>query len=164
MRTETLVDRLTKATNNQIFGVACVLLRLAVGLEFFFAGIAKFGDWSAASYLQAANGPLAAWFQGMAGSGLVNALNAWGLTLIGLALILGLLVRPASMFGMLIMALYYLAHFVDNTAFGYIDTHIVHIIILLLFTAGGAGQVFGLNSLLTNTMRRPSALTKFLIG
>lgn len=164
MRTETLTDRLVKVTNLPVFGVAFVILRVAVGLEFFWAGVSKFGGWSAAGYLRTADGPLASWFQSLAGSGVVDALNMWGLTLIGLALILGIFVRPAAMFGMLMMALYYLAHFTTNTANGYIDAHIILIAVLFLFTAGGAGHVFGLNGLAANMMRKPNSVVKFLLG
>lgn len=164
MRTEAMTDRLMKVTHTPLFSVGFVALRLAIGLEFFWAGVSKFGGWSAAGYLQSANGPLAGWFQALAGNGAVDALNMWGLTLIGLALIIGLLVRPASMFGMLLMILYYLAHFTGNTANGYIDTHIIQIAALLMFSAGGAGHVFGLNSLVANMMRKPNAVMKFLLG
>lgn len=164
MRTETLFDRLTRASNTKMFGVTFVLLRLAVGAEFFFAGLAKIGsDWTAAGYLASADGPFAAWFQSLAGSSAVDALNAWGLTLIGVALILGVLVRPASLAGMVLMTLYYFAHFSENTAHGYIDTHIVHILLLALFAAGGAGHAFGLNGPLMQTLRRPNAVARFLL-
>ena len=164
MRTEALTDRLMKVTHTPLFSVGFVALRLTIGLEFFWAGVTKFGGWSAAGYLQSADGPLAGWFHALAGSGVIDALNMWGLTLIGLALILGLLVRPASMFGILLMVLYYLAHFVGNTANGYIDTHIIQIAALLMFSAGGAGHVFGLNGLVANMMRKPNAVMKFLLG
>jgi thiosulfate dehydrogenase [quinone] large subunit len=164
MRTETLTDRLIKASHAPLFGVVFVVLRVVVGLEFLLAGIAKFGGWSAANYLETADGPFAAWFQSLAGSGVIDGLNAWGLTLIGLALIVGLLVRPASMFGIVLMVLYYLAHFTSNTANGYIESHIILIAVFLLFVAGGAGHIFGLNSLVANAMRKPNAFVKFLIG
>ena len=164
MRTEAMTDRLMKVTHTPLFSIGFVALRLAIGLEFFWAGVTKFGGWSAAGYLQSADGPLAGWFQALAGSGVIDALNMWGLTLIGLALILGVFVRPASIFGMLLMALYYLAHFTGNTANGYIDTDIIQIGALLMFSAGGAGHILGLNGLVANMMRKPNAVMKFLLG
>ncbi|HCC83336.1 TPA: hypothetical protein DEP96_00640 [Candidatus Uhrbacteria bacterium] len=164
MRTEAMTDRLMKVTHLPVFGVGFVALRIAIGLEFFWAGVSKFGGWSAAGYLQSADGPLANFFHSLAGSGVVDALNMWGLLLIGAALILGLLVRPASIFGMLLMALYYLAHFTGNTANGYIETHIIQIAALLMFSAGGAGHIFGLNGLVANMMRKPCKVAKFLLG
>lgn len=164
MRTETLFDHLARATDARLFSAAFFALRLGIGLEFFYAGVTKFGDWSAAGYLQGADGPLAAWFQSLAGNAVVDSLNAVGLTLVGLALIVGLLVRPAAIAGMALMVLYYLAHFADNTTNGYIDTHVIHILVLLMFAAGGAGHMFGLNGLAMHSIRRQSIVTRFLFG
>lgn len=164
MRTETLFDRLARVGNPYFFGWSIVILRIAVGLQFLYAGVTKFGDWTAAGYLHNASGPLAPWFQSMAGNGLVDALNVWGLTLIGVALVFGLAVRPASIAGIAIMALYYLADFVNNTAHGYIDQHIILIIIFVVFTTGGVGHMFGLNGVVLQSMRKPRALVRFLLG
>ena len=90
-------------------------------------------------------GPFAEWFQSMAGNGVISNLNVWGLTLIGVALILGFLVRPASFFGAVMMILYYIAHFEQNTAHGIIDYHLIYVVIFLLFMAGGSGSFFGLD-------------------
>jgi thiosulfate dehydrogenase [quinone] large subunit len=100
----------------------------------------------------------------MAGSPLVDQLNIWGLTLIGLALILGLAVRPASFFGAIMMLLYYFVQFLDNTAQGYIDYHIIYIFIFILFMAGGAGHVFGLDSMLSRYFSRKKRLAALLFG
>ncbi|MBI1908252.1 DoxX family protein [Candidatus Uhrbacteria bacterium] len=164
MRTETVLDRLSHATHAQWFGIAFLLLRIGVGLEFFYAGITKFGDWTAAGYLASANGPFAAWFQSLAGNAFIDALNAAGLTLIGVALLLGLCTRPAAIAGIVTMLLYYLAHFVDNTEHGYIDQHIVLVLVFLMFAAGGAGHAFGLNGMVMDAMRRPNAFMRFLFG
>ncbi|MCR4313819.1 MAG: hypothetical protein NUV84_01055 [Candidatus Uhrbacteria bacterium] len=103
--------------------------------------------WTAAGFLQNATGPFASWFQSLAGSGIVDFLNMWGLTLIGVALILGLLVRTASFFGIVLMGLYYFADFVGNTAHGYIDEHVLIIAVLVFFFVGGFGHVLGLDAL-----------------
>ncbi len=92
------------------------ILRMAIGWHFLYEGIAKLliPDWSSAGYLQTANWIFAGFFRGLAArpdllKG-VDFLNAWGLTVIGLALLLGCCVRLASVFGMALIALYYLAH------------------------------------------------------
>lgn len=164
MRTETLFDRLGRATNPTIFGMAFVLLRVAFGVLFLFSGVSKLGDWSASSYLLTATGPFASWFQSLAGSPVVDALNAWGMILIGCALLLGLLVRPAAVGGIVLMVLYYLAHFVENTAYGYIDQHVIYALVFFLFVAGGAGHAFGLNALAMRSLRRPNAFARFMLG
>ncbi len=164
MRTETLFDRLGRATNTSAFGIAFVLLRVAFGVMFLLSGISKFGDWSASAYLSASTGPFAAWFQSLAGNGFVDALNAWGMLLIGSALLLGLLVRPAAVGGMVLMALYYFAHFTESTMNGYVDTHVVYALVFFLFAAGGAGHAFGLNAIAMRSLRRPNAFAKFMLG
>ena len=90
----------------------------------------------------------------MAGNVIVDQLNIWGLTLIGLALILGLMIRPAAFFGAIMMVLYYFAQFVENTAHGFIDQHVMLIVVFIFFMAGGVGHVFGLDGLVMRNMRK----------
>lgn len=164
MRTETLFDRIARATHPTVFGIAFVLLRIVFGVLFLSSGISKLGDWSASAYLLQASGPFATWFQSLAGSPVVDALNAWGMMAIGAALIWGILVRPAAVGGMTLMTLYYFAHFVENTAHGYIDDHVIYALVLFLFAAGGAGNAFGLNALAMRALRRPNAFARFMLG
>ncbi len=164
MRTESFFDRLGSTAQQRFFGVSFIALRIALGGMFFFSGLAKFGEWSAESYLLKASGPFAAWFQSLAGNGVVDALNAWGMVLIGLALVIGFLVRPAAIAGIAMMTLYYFAHFVENTAYGYIDQHVIFALVFFLFAAGGAGNVFGLNALALRSLRHPNAFAKYMLG
>ncbi len=164
MKQRTLFTYLSSETNQKCFSITLVVLRVVLGVQLLLAGIAKFGDWSAAGYLNGASGPFAGFFQSLAGSPFVDALNAWGLVLIGLALILGLMVRPASFFGAILMLLYYFAHFEQNTAHGFIDSHIIYIIVFVLFMSGGVGHVFGLDSLARPRMKKNSTLGNILFG
>jgi uncharacterized membrane protein YphA (DoxX/SURF4 family) len=92
------------------------VLRMAIGWHFLYEGIAKLiiPGWSSAGYLQTANWLFAGSFRGIASSPdllkMVDFLNAWGLTAIGLALLLGCFIRGASISGIVLIALYYLAH------------------------------------------------------
>jgi uncharacterized membrane protein YphA (DoxX/SURF4 family) len=54
-----------------------VLLRLAIGWHFLFEGVAKLTDpnWSSEGYLREASGPLAGWFQDLAGDRLKERLT-----------------------------------------------------------------------------------------
>jgi thiosulfate dehydrogenase [quinone] large subunit len=132
---------------------------------FLAAGWSKITtDWTAASYLSSANGPLADWFHSLAGSGFIDSVNAWGLFLLGVAILLGLLIRPASILGIVLMTLYYLAHFPQNTTNGLIDEHIILIAVLALFAAGGAGHAFGANAIVLGNLRKPNRVVKFLFG
>lgn len=105
-------------------------------------------EWSATGYLSGASGPFAEWFQAMAGSPVVDMLNAWGLLFLGIALIFGLFLRTASALGVALMALYYLAGFENNTAHGLIDEHIVYINLLVILMAFGAGNIVGVDGYL----------------
>ena len=153
MRKHTWFERFSKCANQSWFGIMFLILRVALGAVFLYAGVTKFGDWSAAGYLAGATGPLASWFQSMAGNAFIDSLNAWGLTLVGVCLILGIFVRPASFFGALIMLLYYLANFYENTAHGLIDNHVILILVLLMFISGGVGHVLGLDGLIHDNLR-----------
>ena len=94
---------------------ALVVLRMLVGWHFLYEGVAKLSNplWTYAGYLQASQGWFSGLFQGLPANpgmlSVVDNLNQWGLVAIGLALILGCFVRTASISGMVLLALYYLA-------------------------------------------------------
>ncbi|NNM34900.1 MAG: DoxX family protein [Gemmatimonadetes bacterium] len=92
-----------------------VVLRMLVGWHFLYEGVAKItsDQWTSAGYLQESQGWLSELFQGLAANPgavvAVDALNEWGLTLIGLALLVGVFTRTAAAAGIVLLALYYLA-------------------------------------------------------
>ncbi len=97
--------------------IVVTVLRMLVGWHFLYEGLAKLvqpGGWSAAGYLRMSKWFAAPLFHHIAETpALLRAcdlLNMWGLTMIGLALILGVLVRPAAICGILLLAFYYIAH------------------------------------------------------
>ncbi|HUY69626.1 MAG TPA: DoxX family membrane protein [Candidatus Tyrphobacter sp.] len=128
-----------------------LILRLAVGWELLYAGITKIftSGWSASGLLETAK-TFPAFYQALnqpALIGPVNLLNEWGLTLIGLVLILGLWTRLASVLGIILMTLYY---FADNqfplVANGFVvDQHVILIISFLILIAFQAGRFWGLD-------------------
>lgn len=163
MRTQSTLGKIASGANEAWLGNAILLLRLVMGVLFFSAGWSKVTtDWSAEWFLREASGPFALWFQSLAGNWVVDVLNAWGLLLLGVALILGVLVRPASLAGALLMTLYYVAAFTENTAHGYVDEHIVYIAILLLFAAGGVGHAFGINAIVLGNLHKPNRVLRWL--
>lgn len=130
--------------------ISLLLLRISLGIIFFYAGITKVLDpnWSAQGFLKSAKTfpALYAWFASPANIGWVNFLNEWGLTLIGVALILGIFTKWASIAGILMMALYYFPGLdfprVDH---GYIvDEHIVYIFAFALIAS--TRQIFTLDN------------------
>ena len=94
---------------------AVVALRMLIGWHFLYEGLAKLTNpyWTSAGYLADAQGPLGEVFVDLAASPtavtVIDALNAWGLTFIGLGLLLGLLARPAAIAGIVALALYWVA-------------------------------------------------------
>lgn len=92
-----------------------VVLRLVIGWHFLYEGLAKLFNpyWSSASYLVEAKWVFADVFTAILASPqllkIVDWLNIGGLIAIGLSLISGLLVTPASIAGMILLALYYVA-------------------------------------------------------
>lgn len=148
-------DQFNHATHKGWFSATVFLLRLALGLLFLFAAWSKLGaeSWTAAAYLTNASGPFTVWFQSLAGNVIVDFLNMYGQLLIGLALVFGFLVRPASFFGAILMLLYYFAQFDQNTAHGLIEEHLIYLFIFLLLLSGGFGHVWGLDGVVG---RQPS--------
>jgi thiosulfate dehydrogenase [quinone] large subunit len=103
-----------KYTNWQVS--ALVIVRVLIGWHFLYEGLVKVvnPNWSAASLLNAAQGPFADMFKSMASNAgaldLINFCNQWGLVLVGLSLIIGLLSRWACLGGMLLLLMYYISN------------------------------------------------------
>ncbi|HYW78502.1 MAG TPA: DoxX family protein [Thermoguttaceae bacterium] len=96
---------------------AAALVRIAIGWHFAYEGLWKVlnpDQWTSAGYLRSAEGPLATMFHWMVADDsvlrIVDLANAWGLTLIGVALMLGCLTRLTAISGIVLLALYYMAH------------------------------------------------------
>lgn len=93
-----------------------VSLRVVVGWHFLYEGYVKIVSegWSSAGYLNAAPGPFAEIFHDMAGSSwmvsAVDIIMSWGLTLIGIALILGLFTRLVSVAAAFFLIMFYLSN------------------------------------------------------
>jgi thiosulfate dehydrogenase [quinone] large subunit len=95
---------------------ALVIVRVLIGWHFLYEGLVKAfnPNWSAASFLNTAQGPFAEFFKGMASNTsvleVINFCNQWGLVLVGISLILGLLSRWACIGGMALLSMYYLSN------------------------------------------------------
>lgn len=123
-----------------------------MGWMFLYAGVTKLFDssWSAAGYLRGADTlpQVYAWFASPAVLPVINTINEWALTLLGISLILGLFVRLSSMLGVLLMFLYYLPilNFPYVGANNYlVDQHIIFILVLMYLAVVRAGRVWGLD-------------------
>lgn len=92
-----------------------VVLRVLIGWHFLYEGLVKITNplWTSAGYLKNAKWIFADTFSAIADNptllGLADFLNAWGLTIIGLLLILGLFTRATSYAGIIPLMFYYFA-------------------------------------------------------
>lgn len=142
---------------SQFEKLSIFLLRLTLGWMFFYAGITKVLDpkFSAAGYLKGAK-TLVGFYSWLASASIlpiVNFLNEWGLTLLGISLILGIGVRLSSIFGAGLMLLYYLPILdfpYPNPHSFIVDEHVIYLFILLYFAAIRAGRTYGLENWCSN--------------
>ena len=146
--------------------VSIFLSRIGLGLLFLYAGITKVFDpnWSAAGYLSNAKTfpEFYAWLASPQILPFINFINEWGLTLLGVSLLLGVFVRLSSVLGALLMLMYYFPT-VEMKAFEYfpalilphtatsvlVDSHIVYVLALLVLAAFKAGRVWGVESMVS---------------
>lgn len=127
------------------------ILRVSMGWMFLYAGITKIlnPEWSAGGYLKGAK-TFAGFYQWLLDPNIlpaVNFINEWGLTLLGISLMLGVFVRLSSILGALLMLMYYLPILdfpYPNPNSFIVDQHIIYIFVLLFFASIRAGRIWGL--------------------
>src|SRR5512145_1606340 len=151
--------------------IAITVLRVFVGWHFLYEGIAKLTapSWSAAGYLKQARGPFAELFRWLASQPnlLANAdlITMWGLTIVGVCLILGLFTRLASLAGIGFILLFYLCNppFVGyfysiptEGSYLIVNKNLVELCALVVILVTGSGRFAGLDRLLHGVfVRRP---------
>jgi thiosulfate dehydrogenase [quinone] large subunit len=152
-----------------------VVLRVVIGWHFLYEGIAKLSkpSWSAAGFLLQSRGPFADVFHWMAADpdrlATINQLNMWGLTAIGLGLVLGCFTRFASASGILMILLFYLC----NPPFpGYfysipmegsyvvVNKNLVELVGLVVILVTGSGRAAGLDRIIHALLRRRPRLAE----
>ena len=127
------------------------LLRIVMGWMFFYAGITKVLDssWTSAGYIKGAKvlPEVYSFFLQPNILPFVDFANKWGLTLLGVSLILGIFIKFSAPLGILLMALYYIPimNFPHPNAHSYIvDEHIIYagvLFVLMIFRADRAWGV-----------------------
>jgi len=142
---------------------ALVILRITIGWHFLYEGGVKVLNphWTAKSYLLDSGGFLKGLFELIAGNqtllSLSDSANAWGLTLIGLSLLLGIFTRYSSIAGILLLLLYYLSHpsfpgieylFPSDGSYFIINKTLVELFALLVVFAFPTSHIFGLQRLI----------------
>ncbi len=157
------------------------ILRMAIGWHFLYEGVAKIftPSWSAAPYLQTSTWIFSGFFHWIAKTPwalkIADLFNIWGLPLIGIGLILGSFTRIASILGIALLMMYYLAHPpligadyrlpVEGHYF-VVNKNLIELLALLLFVVFPTRAFAGLDSLVKSLADRikkregsPSAAT-----
>ena len=144
-------------------GYALVLVRVTMGWILFQGGIVKVLDpgWSAGGYLLNAipeGNPFMGFWATLAGNPAIDALNAWGLTLTGLGLMLGALVRWNAFWGAILMLFYWatslhggLSQWLPLEHGWVVDDHLVYAALLFGLGAIGAGRILGFDAYFEKT-------------
>lgn len=95
-------------------GSALVLLRIFIGWHFLYEGVIKAYNpsWTSKGYLLSASvlKPFFAWLASESLVSTIDILNIAGLIAVGVSLLIGVKVRWGCIAGILLLALYYLAH------------------------------------------------------
>jgi thiosulfate dehydrogenase [quinone] large subunit len=91
-----------------------VILRVLIGWHFLYEGVIKAYNpsWTSRGYLLSASilKPFFNWLAGDSLISIIDNLNIIGLIAVGISLIIGIKVRWGCIAGILLLALYYLAH------------------------------------------------------
>jgi thiosulfate dehydrogenase [quinone] large subunit len=138
-------------SGNRAFSITFFILRLLLGGLMFEAGLSKLlsGSFTAVGFLNGATGPFAGFYTAIAGSptmlAITDVIVPWGELLIGIAIILGVVVRFASFWGIIMMLLYYTVSL--PPANGWISKEIIYLVVFLNFLFAGAGYYLGLDRL-----------------
>ena len=147
---------------NRFVPVSLFLLRMLIGWHFLYEGLNKLLDstWTARPFLEGSRwifGDIFRWMiSGDTGMWIIDAANAYGLALIGLALILGLFTSLASWGGVVLLLMYYLAYppfggysygTISEGSYLIVNKNLIELFALIILALTGSGQFFGLDML-----------------
>jgi thiosulfate dehydrogenase [quinone] large subunit len=149
--------------------IGITLLRVIVGWHFLYEGVAKLTSptWSAAGYLKASRGPFAEFFRWIASQphllDYANLTTMYGLTVVGLLLILGLFTRLAALGGICLILLFYLCNppFIgyfyalpSEGTYLIVNKNLVELCALIVISLTGSGRFAGLDGLVHGLVAR----------
>jgi thiosulfate dehydrogenase [quinone] large subunit len=141
-------------------------LRVAIGALLLWSGLDKvLSNFSAEGYLtNVTQGPFADIFIELAGNPVIDFMVIYGEIGIGLALVLGILVRFASVNGIIMMFLFYIS--VIPQEHGPISQHIIYIFVFLLLIFHGAGRYYGIDKYLEKKefIKKDFHIWRYLLG
>ncbi|MBP1636183.1 MAG: DoxX [Acidobacteria bacterium] len=149
--------------------VAITVLRVVVGWHFLYEGVAKLmsASWTAGGYLRQARGVSAPLFKWLAAQpnllGYADTITMWGLTIVGLLLILGLFTRLASLGAIGFLVLFYAANppwigfFYSLPSEGnylVVNKNLVELCALVVIMVSGSGKFAGLDRIVHGLVAR----------
>lgn len=149
--------------------ISLVFLRLLTGWHFFYEGMVKILEpgWSSRMYLLDSQGFAKPFFDWIAGNetilNAVDLVNMWTLTLIGFLLIAGFWVKPASVAGILLLALYYISHppipgidylFPSDGSYFLVNKTLIELAALWVLFAFPTAQIFGLERIIKKLFKQ----------
>ncbi|MGC1389979.1 MAG: DoxX family protein [Bacteroidales bacterium] len=147
---------------NKYVPYSLALLRIAIGWHFLYEGLVKILNpaWTARPFLEGSRwifGDLFRWMiSGNTGMWIIDTINAYGLTLIGIALILGFFTRVALWSGITLLITYYLAYPpFGGFSFGapsegsylIVNKNLIELFAMILLVTTRSGMFFGLDML-----------------
>jgi thiosulfate dehydrogenase [quinone] large subunit len=156
-----------KYTNPQTFFL--VALRILIGWYFLYEGLVKIAnpDWSSFGYLMDSQGLFEGMFKSMAANtsvvSVIDFLNKWGLTFIGLGLMLGFLTQLALFFGMLLLVMYYLSHpplaavtyaLPQEGSYLWVNKTLIEILAMAVLFVFPTGHIVGLDRLIFKSNKK----------
>ena len=156
-----------KHTNLQTFFL--VSLRIIIGWYFLYEGIVKITnpDWSSLGYLMDSKGIFAGMFHAMASNAdtvvVIDWLNKWGLTMIGLGLMTGLLTQLALFSGMLLLIMYYMSHpplasvtyiLPQEGSYLWVNKTLIEIFTMALLLVFPTGHIYGLDRFIFSAKKK----------
>ncbi len=136
---------------------AIFLLRLALGLNFFYFGFAVLFDPALGKGVRAQSfNNLYSWLSAPAATGWVQPFAQWALLVIGACLILGLAVRLASAIGAAVILLSFLpdVNYAALNVAQFINGEVILILCLLILFLANAGMYIGLDSVVHVSFRK----------
>jgi thiosulfate dehydrogenase [quinone] large subunit len=129
--------------------VVILLLRVALGLNFFYLGFSVLFNASLGKEIRAHSfGDLYSWLTASGQIGWIQPVAQWAFLIIGICLVIGLLTRIASIAGIALVLLSYLPT-ISYSALNlsqFISDEVIVIICLLILFVSGAGSYVGLDN------------------
>ncbi len=146
-----------------------VVLRMLIGWHFLYEGLVKLTnpEWTSVAFLAESKWLLSDFFHWIVANpailDIVDAMNTWGLILIGLGLFLGALTRVSAIAGILLLALYYVANppliglstgMPTEGNYLFVDKNLIEMMALLIIALLPTGRIFGLDGLFASLIRK----------